>query len=139
MHGLFISSIKQKSNTCILLRIFLRVTILRPTFSSSPTICSYLDAGYWDSRKSASLSVYLSTRKQVSNGDVMWTCFKCFSCYLRLGSFAVEGANDESACTRSTYAGNAFSAISACIKAAGLEDTDMEDAYTESVCTKGVG
>ena len=115
------------------------MTILKTPFSSSPAIFSCLDAGYWDSRKLASLSVHLSTRKQVSDGNAMWTCSRCFSCCLRLGSFAAEGADAESTCTGGTCAGNASSAVGACIKSAGPEGTGMEGACTESVCTRGVG
>ena len=139
MHGSFISSTKQGSNTCVLLRIFSGVTILKTPFSSSPAICSCLDAGYWDSRESASLSVHLSTGKQVSDGDAMWTCSRCFSCCSRLGSFAAEGADAESACTGGTCAGNASSAVDACIKGAGPEGTGTEGAGMESACTGGAG
>ena len=139
MHGSFILSTKQGSNTYLLLRIFSGVTILKTLFSSSPAICSCLDAGYWDNRESGSLSVHLSTGEQVSNGDAMWTCSRCFSCCLRLGSFAPEGADAESTCTGGTCTGNASSAVGACIKGASAEDTGREGARTESVCTGGVG
>ena len=113
--------------------------ILKTTFLNSPAIFFCLDAGYWDSRKSASLSVHLSTEEQVSNGDAMWTCFRYFLCYLRLGSFATEGIDAESPCTGGSYAANAFSAVGACIKGAGSESNSTEGAYTESVCIRGVG
>ena len=123
-------STKQGLNTCVLLKIFSGVTILKTPFSSSLVICSCLDAGYWDSRESASLFKHLSTGKHMYDRDAIWTCSRCFLCCLRLGLFAAEGDGAESTCTggtctnntcaRSTYAGNAFSAVGACIKGAVL-------------------
>ena len=139
MHGSFISSTKQGSNTCVLLRIFSGVTILKTPFSSSLAICFCLDARYWDSQESASLSIHLSTGKQVSDGDAIWTCSKCFSCYLRLGLFAAKDVDAESACTGSTCAENASSAVGACIKDAGPEGTSTEGTGMESACTGGAG
>ena len=74
----------------------------------------------------------------MSNRNAMWTCSRCFSCCLRLSSFAAEGVDAESACTEGTCAGNASSAIDTCIKSAGPEGTSTEGAHTENVCTGGV-
>ena len=113
--------------------------ILKTPFSSCPAICSCLDAGYSDSRESTSLSVHLSVGKQVSDKNVIWTYSRCFSCCLRLSSFATEGANTENACTRGICAGNAFFAVGFYIKDAGPEGTDMEGACMENVYIGVIG
>lgn len=73
----------------------------RQLFSNSPGISFNLNAAYWGSWASASLFVHSSIRKQMSNRDVMWTCFRCFPCCLRLGSLAAKDADAKSACTKS--------------------------------------
>lgn len=72
----------------------------------------------------------------MSDGDIIWACSRWFLCCLQLISFATKDADAKSAhigsaksvysagayasntYVRSTYVGNAFSAISACIKSA---------------------
>ena len=91
--------------------------------------------GYWNSRNFASLSIHLSIRKQVSDGNAMWTCSRSFSCYLRLGLFAIEGADAKNLCTRDTCTKNASFTITIYIKGVGSKDIGTKDACMESVCT----
>ena len=74
--------------------------------SSDPAISFCLDAVYWGGWSSVSLFVHSSIRKQVSDGDAMWTCSRCFPGCPRPGSFAAEGADVESACTGGVCAGS---------------------------------
>ena len=55
---------------------------------------------------------------------------------MRLNSFVVEGADNKSAYTGGTYAGNASSAIDTCIKGIGLKDTRTKDAGIENAYTR---
>lgn len=81
-------------------------------FLNNPRISFCLDAAYWNNWAFVSLFVYLSIGKQISNKDTIWTCSRCFLCYLGPGSFAVEGAdtkntgikNANSTCTRGVCA-----------------------------------
>ena len=57
----------------------------------------------------------------MSNKHAIWTCFRCFPCFLRPGSFTIKGANAKNACIGSA------------------DSTYTRDAYAELSCDKGAG
>lgn len=83
------------------LSFLLSACLTKRLFSNSSGISFCPDVAYWDNWASASLFVYLSIEKQMSDGNAIWTYFRYFLYCLWPGSFAAEGADVKNACIKS--------------------------------------
>lgn len=124
--------------------------ILGKFVSSDPAIFLYFDAVYWGSWSTAFLFIHLSIKKEVSNGDVMWTCFCCFLGCLQshltdnggakganIGGSYVEGTFARGVGIRTSCIGVVLVKSACSVRGSCARGICAKVAYTESACTKG--